>query len=170
MKTFFIPFIVIIIMSLLLAASKKRPKTDENGNSILKLPIFYSLIGIATFLSGFGLIYYLIFESKENEAIPVIISTLALFIIGALLYLKGSLFNITIIDDGIKEKTMFGKIKFISWSEIESITFGKTSLELKIVSSKTKIKAHLHMKGFPYLVDKIEEKTGKTKKEMGILI
>ena len=170
MKAFFIPFTVIIIMSLLVVASKKRPKQDDNGNPILKLPIFYSLIGIATFLSGFGLIYYLIFGVQEGETIPVIISTLVLFAIGILLYLKGSLFSITILDNGIKEKTMFGKIKTINWSEMESITFGKTSLELKIISSKTKIKAHLHMKGFPHLVDKIEENTGKTKREMGILI
>lgn len=169
MEAYLIPIVVIAIMSLLVAASKKRPKLDENGNSILKLPIFYSLIGIATFFSGFGLIYYLIFRAQENEIIPVVVSTLVLFAVGILLYLKGSLFSITILDNGIKEKTMFGKIKCINWSEMESITFGKTSLELKIISHKTQIKAHMHMRDFPYLVEKIEENTRRTKKEMGIV-
>jgi hypothetical protein len=44
--------------------------------------------------------------------------------------------------------TMFGKKKEIKWNEIRDLSFGKVSLELKIVSSDKNIKAHMHLVGF----------------------
>ena len=64
---------------------------------------------------------------------------------------------------------MFGKQKEIKWNEIRDLSFGKVSLELKIVSSDKNIKAHMHLIGFQELVIKLESKTGKTKTEIGII-
>ena len=55
------------------------------------------------------------------------------------------------------------------YNEIRDLSFGKVSLELKIVSSDKNIKAHMHLVGFQELVAKLEIKTGKTRTEIGII-
>lgn len=52
--------------------------------------------------------------------------------------------------------------------EIKDISFGKTSLEMKIKSTDKNIKAHIHLIGFDKLVSRLEEKTGKTRSQIGI--
>ncbi len=89
-------------------------------------------------------------------------------ITGILLFAKGSISNIKITDIGITETSIFGKQKEIKWNEIKDLSFGKVSLELKIVSSNKNIKAHIHLIGFQELVTKLENKTGKSRTEMGI--
>jgi hypothetical protein len=56
----------------------------------------------------------------------------------------------------------------IRWEDIVNLSFGLISLELKIEGYKKNIKAHSHLIGFDKLVSKIEEKTGKTRAQMGL--
>lgn len=161
--------IVSMVMAFLYSASKKKPKKDELGNLILQLPKLYSIIGILVIIGGIGLLVFAFFFANENDKILASICSLIAIIIGYLLFSKGYISHIKVTDLGITEMTMFGKQKEIKWNEIRDLSFGKVSLELKIVSSDKNIKAHMHLVGFQELVTKLETKTGKTRTEIGII-
>ncbi len=160
--------IVTTVMVLLLAASKKKPKQDDLGNLILQLPKFYYIMGIFVVLGGIALLIFGFFFANENDQILANISSLIALIVGLLLFAKGYISNIRITDSEIIETTIFGKSKQIQYNEINNITFGKTSQEIKISSSNKVIKAHIHLVGIDSLISKLEEKTGKTRNQIGI--
>jgi len=166
---FHIPLVVGLVMSLLYVASKKKPKEDEQGNTILKLPNFYWIMGVFIIATGIGFLFFASYWASESDALPARIAAIIALVLGLLLFGKGYISSILIKDSGLVETSMFGKEKEILWNEIEKITFGKVSLELKIQSSnRNKIKAHLHLVGFDELVSTLEEKTGKTRSQLGI--
>ncbi|KAB1159390.1 hypothetical protein F7018_03500 [Tenacibaculum aiptasiae] len=160
--------IVSIVMSLLLAISKKKPRKDESGNLILQLPKLYPIIGVFVITGGVALLIFAFFFAKENDQILAIISSIVSFIVGLLLFAKGYISYIKITDLAIIEKTLFGKQKEIRWTEIQDLSFGKQSLEMKIISADKNIKAHMHLVGFDELVSTLEKKTGKTRAQIGI--
>ena len=160
--------IVSIVMALLIAASKKKPKKDGLGNIILQLPKLYPIVGISVIIGGLGLLICAFFYANENDQILAIICSLVAMVVGLLLFAKGFISHIKVTDLGLIETTLFGKQKEIKWDEIRDLSFGKVSLELKIISSDKNIKAHMHLVGFQELVSKLEEKTGKTRIQIGI--
>lgn len=164
-----LPVIVVtLVMGLLLAASKKKPKKDEIGNSILQLPKLYPIIGILVIIGGIGLIIFAFFFANGTDKVLAAVCSLIAMVVGLLLFAKGYISHIKLTDLGIVETTMFAKQKEIKWNEIKDLTFGKTSLELKIKSADKNIKAHMHLVGFDELVSKLELKTGKTRSQIGI--
>jgi hypothetical protein len=159
---------VLLVMALLFAASKKKPKKDELGNIILQLPKLYPIIGILIIIGGIGLIIFAFFFANGTDQILAAICSLVAMIVGLLLFAKGYISHIKVTDFGITEITMFAKQKEIRWNEITDVSFGKVSLEMKIESSNKNIKAHMHLVGFDELVSKLEEKTGRTRIQIGI--
>lgn len=159
---------VSIVMAFLYAASKKKSKQDGLGNIILQLPKLYSIIGVLIIIGGLGLFLFAFFFANENDKILASICGLIAMISGLLLFLKGYIFHIKVTDIEIIETTMFGKQKKIKLNEIVGLSFGKISLELKISSPDTNIKAHMHLVRFQELVTILLDKTGKTKIEIGI--
>ena len=160
--------IVTLVMGLLLAASKKKPKKDGAGNIILQLPKLYPIIGILVIIGGIGLLIFAFFFANGNDQILAIICSLIAMIVGLLLFAKGYISHIKVTDLGIIETTIFAKQKEIKWNEIRDLSFGKVSLEMKIATSDKNIKAHMHLVGFDELVSKVEEETGKTRIQIGI--
>ncbi|SEA44121.1 hypothetical protein [Bizionia paragorgiae] len=168
LKTILPVIVVTLVMGLLLAASKKKPKKDEVGNIILQLPKLYPIIGILVIIGGIGLLIFAFFFANGNDQILAIISSLVAMIFGLLMFAKGYISHIKVTDLGITETTLFAKQKEIRWNEIREVSFGKVSLEMKIESSNKNIKAHMHLVGFDELVSNLEEKTGKTRIQIGI--
>ncbi|WP_143032228.1 hypothetical protein [Tenacibaculum sp. MAR_2009_124] len=160
--------IITVVMGLLLAASKKKPKQDDLGNLLLQLPKFYYMLGILVILGGIALLIFGFFFANKNDQILAIISSSIALIVGLLLFTKGYISNIRITDSEITETTIFGKTKKIRYNKISDITFGKTSQEIKISSSNKTIKAHIHLVGIDSLISKLEEKTGRTRNQIGI--
>ena len=158
--------IVTLLMSYLYSASKKKPKYDEKGNIILKLPAFYHLFGVALMIGGIGLICYVFFFNNKIDKMYGIIFSLIGIIPGVLFFVKGYISNIVLNETGITENTMFGKQKTIKWNELLDVTFGKMSQELNMKGGSNNIKAHIHLVGFPTLIEKLEEKTGKSIKSL----
>lgn len=159
---------VSLVMSLLYSASKKNPQKDDAGNIILQLPKLYPILGILVMISGVGLLIFAVFFASDNDQIPAILSSFIALFAGFLLFAKGYISSIKITDRGIMETTMFWQKKEILWGEINDLSFGKVSLELKICSPNNKIKAHMHLIGFQDFLVEIERYTGKTKAELGI--
>ena len=167
MNSDILPIIVIgFVMSYLVDASKKKPKKDIQGNTILQLPSFYYLFGLALLIGGIGLILYLyIFDNHIDKKYGVLFGLFGI-IPGALLYRKGYVSHIMINDLEINETTMLGNKNSIKWSEIQTVSFSKMNKEIVIKSKDNTIKAHVHLVGFPQLVATIEAKTGKSVKNL----
>lgn len=156
---------VLAIMTLLLNASKKKAKRNVDGNTILRLPYFYFIIGVICSLFCVGIGVFGLLNSPKEDWFFIVIVCLIFFSLG--LYLTLSInHNVIISDQFIEEINFFRQRKKIKWSEIEKIKFGIVSQMLKIQGSKTKIKVHLHMIGFKELVAKIEDKTKFDKNEI----
>lgn len=158
---------VSVIMMLLFKASKKNAKNDGHGNIILQLPKFYWILGAFALIIGLFLLVIAIFYVGNDDRNIVLAMSLGAILLGALLFAKGYISNIKISEESIVETSLLGKEKEIKWTEIESVSFGKVSLELKIKSNKKAIKAHVHLIGFPQLIEVVEAKTGITRQQMG---
>ncbi|MBQ0767669.1 MAG: hypothetical protein KBT58_00145 [Bizionia sp.] len=157
-----------LVITFLYAASKKTPKEDGLGNILLQLPKLYYILGIFVVIGGIGLLIYAFVFANEDDKILATISSITAVLAGSILFAKGYISNLKVTDFEIIETTMFGHRKAIQWNEIKDLSFGKVSLELKITSHSTHIKAHMHLIGFQELLTKLEEKTGKTKTQIGI--
>ncbi|MBI1286685.1 MAG: hypothetical protein GC178_03820 [Flavobacteriales bacterium] len=162
------PLAVTLVMALLVAASKKKPKEDKKGNKILRLPVLYPIIGGFATIAGLTVLVYGLWTCEPDETIFVLMLFLMASGLGIPLLLIGIVFKLVITPDQLEQTTMLGKIKTMKWVDIESVTFGKVSLELKIRSKDQQIKAHMHLVGFPYLIDEIESNTKFNRQEMGI--
>lgn len=160
--------IITLIMALLYAASKKKPKDDGAGNFILQLPKFYAWFGLFMIMGAIALVIYTFFIARESDIIIGAIASLIALMAGMLVFAKGYISQIKVTDFGLIETTIFGKEKVILWGEITKVSFGVISLELTIRSVDKKIKAHQHMVGFDDLVYKLESKTRKSRFDMGI--
>ncbi|NQY09324.1 MAG: hypothetical protein HRT71_07385 [Flavobacteriales bacterium] len=166
--SFIIPVVVSIVLTLLYKASLKKSKIDEDGNRILKLPIFYVLLGGLFSVGSLVVLIWGLISCKPDEVIIVCFAFLLMACLGVPLFLIGWFSQVKIIEEGIEQTTMFGKIKFIKWSEIESISFGKMSQELKIKSETQKVKVPMQLVGFNELVDEIELKTDFDRSKIGL--
>lgn len=160
--------IISLIMALLYAASRKKPRDAGDGNFILQLPKFYAWFGLFMIMGAIALVIYTFFYARESDrGIGAVASFIAL-ISGMWVFAKGYISQIKVTASGLIETTIFGKEKTILWGEVTRISFGTFSLELSIRSADKKIKAHQHMVGFEELVYKLESKTRKSRFEMGI--
>ena len=160
--------IIFLIMALLYAASKKKPKDAGDGSFILQLPKFYAWFGFFVILGGFALVIYTFMYAPESDIMLAAVGTCIALLTGMWIFAKGYISQIMVTDSGLIETTNFGKEKTILWGEVTKISFGTISLELTIRSADKKIKAHQHMVGFDELVYKLESKTRKSRFEMGI--
>jgi hypothetical protein len=160
--------IISLIMALLYAASKKKPKDAGDGNFILQLPKFYAWFGLLMIMGGIALVKYTFIYARESDRAIGAVACIIALLAGMWVFAKGYISQIKVTDSGLIETTIFGKEKTILWSEVKKISFGTISLELTIRSADKKIKAHQHLVGFQELVYKLESKTGKSRFEMGI--
>jgi len=161
-------FIISLIMALLYAASKKKPRDAGEGSFILQLPKFYAWFGLLVIIGGISLVIYTFFYASEHDKGLGALSSLIALLVGLWIFAKGYIAQIKVTDSGLMETTLFGKEKTILWGEITRISYGTMSHELTIRSADKKIKAHLHMVGFDELVYKLENKTKISRFEMGI--
>ena len=160
--------IISLIMALLYAASKKKPRDAGDGNFILQLPKFYAWFGLFVVMGGFALVIYTFIYASESDILMGALASAIALLVGMWIFAKGYISQIRVTDSGLIETTIFGKEKTILWSEITKVSFGTISMELMIRSADKKIKAHLHMVGFNELVYKLESKTRKSRFDLGI--
>ncbi|MBK9103219.1 MAG: hypothetical protein IPL92_01275 [Saprospiraceae bacterium] len=160
--------IITLIMALLYAASKKKPRDAEDGSFILQLPKFYAWFGLFVIIGGFALVIYTFIYASESDKLLGALASIIALIVGMWIFAKGYISQIRVTDSGLIETTIFGKEKTILWGEITKVSFGTISMELTIRSAEKKIKAHLHMVGFNGLVYKLESKTRKSRFDLGI--
>ncbi|MBK3519894.1 hypothetical protein [Carboxylicivirga marina] len=162
-----IPLVVGLMMAFLMAKSKKNPKKTAEGYSILKLPAFYTIMGAIAIIGSLLLLFVTVFLAKD-EWLPAGIGTIVMSAMGYYLFASGYISNIILSENGIVKTNIYGKKNEIKWTDIDKVSFGKISLELTIKSHDKKIKAHMHMVGFPALLEQVEQHTGKTKTSLGI--
>lgn len=160
---------VSLFLSMMYRASQGNAKEDENGNLVLRLPKFYWILGAISFLIGIGLLVvaYFYVDSIDDSHI-VLYMSLAFIFLGYFLFSKGFISNILVTENELIETGLFGKKTIIYLNEINTISFGNISQELRIKTQDSKIKAHFHLIGFSKLVSILERKTGISRKEMGL--
>lgn len=158
----------LILAAIFLITSMLKPKKNEDGDVVIKMPLIYPVLGIVAVVGfGFALIYSA-GELQENEVIWVTSMGVLFMFLGLLLILKGFVFRILIKEDGLEQISLWGKQTNMKWNEIEAIRFGKVSQNLVIKSKTGKVTAHNHLVGFQFLVDTLQEKTGITRKDMNL--
>ena len=147
-------FIILAVNGLMLILKKNSKATTlktESGDLLLKLPKLYEII-TWVFLIG-GLVFFFIspyvleVETIQDEIslYGILAITLAL---GVPLLLASKLIKITANDHQLKQTTWYSRKMELSWQEIKSVTFGKTSLQLTLRSETSFIRVHAHMYGF----------------------
>lgn len=160
--------IISLLMALLYAASKKKPRDAVDGSFILQLPRFYAWFGLFVIIGGFALVIYTFIYASESDKLLGALASIIALTVGMWIFAKGYISQIRVTDSGLIETTIFGKEKTILWSEVTKVSFGAISLELTIRSADKKIKAHQHMVGFNELVYNLESKTRKSRFDLGI--
>lgn len=164
-----IGFAVVLVMNLLKKASKENAILTDEGHQILKMPILYGIFGIISFMLGLVVICLGIIMFDSENIYPQFFMFLLFSGLGIPLILQAWVAKTILTDTEIIKVSGFGKRKSIKWKDIQKVTFGKISLELKIQDQQNKIKCHQHLVGFHSLVEKLEEETGMSQNEMGLI-
>lgn len=171
MESFFVytitGVVIAIIMYFLNTVSKAKPIQTMEGDEVFKLPLFYGILGIIAFAAGLWILIYGLINYNPEEFLWMLISCVFIGGLGGLLILQQWVSKVILTENEIIKVTMSGKNKILAWGEITEIKFNAFSSELKVKSKNTSIKCHMHLVGFPSLVEKLEMKTGITKKQMG---
>lgn len=162
--------IVTITIAYLYKIVKNKPHIDTQGNVVLHLPKFYYRFGFLILIIGVILLGYGIFLATEEDRGVSLLFSAVNSITGAYLFGKGYIGSVTITPLSIIQVNCIGTVKEINISDISSATFGHISKEIKIVANNNKtIKVHERNNGFGTLIEKLEEITGKTSVEMGVI-
>lgn len=137
-KTILVPSLIFSSLYFAKKASKKKSKKDDNGNSVHQLFLMYGVGGVISVAIGLLIFTAILFSEKEidySDMIPVIL----MFIVpGIILCLMTWMNKITLSDNQITQRNLWGKIRIINLNEIESVRFNKISLCLNISNSHTK--------------------------------
>ncbi|MBL3654634.1 PH domain-containing protein [Fulvivirga sediminis] len=163
-----IPAVAIIVMFCLMSASKKQPQVDVRGNVILKLPIFYLIIGLFAVIGAIAVLIHGLINHEPESPFALLFIVIMMLGLGIPLLLMGLNFRLIIKDEGVEQRTMLGQTQKIEWSEIHDVSFGKVSLELNIISDSNKIKVHMHSIGFVTLLEALESHTDFNRIKIGI--
>ncbi|MFM7021673.1 MAG: hypothetical protein ACKOXB_01740 [Flavobacteriales bacterium] len=166
MESFLIPVVVSLVMAFLYAASRKKPIEDEMGNKILRLPVFFYVLGVISIV--FGLVLSLLVFSNEEDVFISIPFFMLFFILGMVLIIGRKNTQTVITPEKIIHTSFWGKTKELNWEEISKLSYGKMSQELKIESKKKKIRVHVLMVGFKELLSEIENRTSHSIRDLGI--
>lgn len=163
-----IGLIVTLMMLYLNKASKSRPELNSEGNVILKLSILYGITGLISFISGIAIIIYGLIYFNSEEFLFRLIFFGIFGVSGCILILQQWGSKVILTEQEIIKISMFGKISRIKWKEINDVKFNKASWQLKIQSEKTRINCHMHLVGFPKLVERLEKETSISRYQMKI--
>lgn len=169
-STICIAIICSLVFNYLSKLSKRAPLSLNSGDKLLKLPLFYGVTGIIGFTFGLAIIVYGLIDYDEENILPQLFIFLFIGGMSAILILQQWVIKTIMTDTELIKINAFGKERKIKWEEINSVKFNPFTLELKIKSEHCKIKCHYHLIGFPLLVEKLEQATGMSKAEMGILM
>lgn len=152
--------VVIVLMKHLTSSSKKQPILNGEGVMVLRMNKNYSIFGYMNIAISamIGIIPCL--GLVETIGDTFIILCLVLFFIGSgtLLVLVSRNTKVEIYDEKIRYYGITGKVKEIQWEDIRKVTFGKTSLELSLITMYEKIKIHMHMVGFLSFIELMKKK------------
>ena len=163
-----IPIAVAIAMHYLNKQSKKDASFDADGNTLLLLPAFYGILGLAATGLGFGLLLFGLFDFK-SEDIAAFFGLFLLFAgLGTPLILYRYVYKVVVTPQGLVERTIFGKSKSINWSAINTVKYNAMMMKLTVSDGITTLSCYAHLVGFNNLTQALEMHLKKTRAEMGI--
>ena len=148
--------------------SKKDASVDEDGNTLLLLPAFYGILGIGATGLGCGLLLLGLFNFDENDIKPILGLFLLFSGLGAPLILYRYVYKVLITPQGLAQRTIFGKFKTLTWTDIRAVKYNAVTMNLKVSDGSVTLSCYAHLVGFEQLVQAIEGHLGKTRAEMGI--
>lgn len=133
--------------------------TDEKGMMVLKLNRLYGIVGWSSVLLSVGLLILGVFLIREIDGnfFAVVFLFLLFFGLGFPLVLAYRNIKIEVNNTTIKYFNLFNNVKEVNWNDLRQVKFGKSSLELKLITENTEVKAHLHLNGFPKLIEIMKE-------------
>ncbi|MGY6649735.1 hypothetical protein [Wenyingzhuangia sp. IMCC45574] len=168
-KTILVPLLIISSLYFAKKASKKKSKKDDNGNSVHQLSLMYGVGGIISVGISLLISIAILFSENEIEYSNIIPVILMFIVPGIILCLMTWMNKITLSDNKITQRNLWGKIRIINLNEIESVKFNKISLYLNISDSHTTVKCHEHLIDFERIITEISKKTELTKSQMGFI-
>lgn len=170
-------YIAILIQALVFALlfayfnhlSNKRPKIGD-GAFIFRMPLLVGIIGVLSVIAGIATaIYGFLWGDYQTQDFWWILLGVVLMVgLGIPLILVTWIQEIRLDDEAIVQRTLLGKIRKIHYEEIEAITFGLLSQQLKITKGSTHIKCHRYTIGFADLLKIIQAKNPQFHKISGL--
>ena len=161
----------------LLRQAKRVPARDVAGNVVLRQPPFYRVTGLVSAGIGVVLLVAILFgfdwgrlRYDAHEQLGFGISMFgALLFLGlsvAILQANATFFTITPL--GVSSNGPRGQHTFLLWHDISAVRYNSVTYELKIATPQSRIKAGRYLVGFDLLVEELVNRTGRSRKEMGI--
>lgn len=144
-------------------------RTNLKDHFILKLPLFYPIIGTIGLIGTLAFGIYELLTRTSDQWIGIAGFIVFFGSLSISLLLAGLLYRIELTETELIQTTWLGRTRKLHWSDISKISFWQTSLELTMTDGTTKIKVHSHMIGFEQLLTKLEQRTNSKREEFGLL-
>ncbi len=160
--------IVAIFMSLMARSANKRVIADPDGSFTLKMHKFYGIIGILVIASLVVFIGMALLEGdKEMLSIGGGFLGICMGLPGIIVLLYYKNHKLIFDDQSMTAYSWSGGKTKINWDQVQKISFKGFSGLIKIQGEENQlIKAHMHLVGLKTFVEKVEEKTPWTAKEL----
>ena len=166
-QSFVVPFLTSIVMVVFFAVLSKsigkKPKEDELGQVILKMPKLFKGLGIALLVIGIALIIGPLFDSLDlGGMIFVLISGLIFLAGGGVVYSMAGRHQVAYDNEVIEVTSYFGKIEQIRWKDIEQMKHNRFSNTIILISvTGDTIKMTEYLKGINEFLSQVKRQINK---------
>ena len=142
------------------------PRTTVEGHSILVLPRFYGLLGVAVVLGGVAIPLSVMAEKGAAHVGLAWLGLLVFTVPGLYLVLDTYVHQVTLTPTGLQMRDWFGRTTTLRWSEIQTVRFHSVSLHLVLSDGAAHVRCHAYVCGFERLVQAMSEQIGQTHAEL----
>ena len=163
-----VPIAVAIVMYYLNKQSQKDASVDADGNTVLLLPVFYGVLGIAAAGLGCGLLVFGLINYNADDIKPLFGLFLLFAGLGTPFILYRYVYRVILTPQSLVHRNLIGKYKSLDWADITMVNYSAAMMNLKVSDGNSKVSCYAHLVGFKQLVSELEECSGKTRAEMGI--
>jgi hypothetical protein len=142
------------------------PRTTVEGHSVLVLPRFFGLLGVAGVLGGVAIP---LSAMAENGAAHVGLAWLGLLFFtvpGLYLVLGTYVHQVTLTPTGLQRRGWFGGTTTLRWSQIQTVRFHELSQQVVLSDGTRHVRCQVYLRGFERLGQTVSHQMGQPRAEL----
>ncbi|MFY0673443.1 MAG: hypothetical protein JXQ87_08555 [Bacteroidia bacterium] len=158
--------LVLLFFQMQKAAAKELSKSQLQEK--IGLISIYKIIGAVALIIGIGASAAVLVSNEENKVLLALVFIVLFGVLGSITLLISIKTWFQFSKDELASNTLFGGEQTLKWNDIEDIRFNSFSSSIVFYGAgDTKVKLHIHTRGIKQILTVMQQKTGKSPKDVG---